>query len=555
MSHHHSTSQSLPHDYGILSHFNDDARHYHAYLPSVADDDNEPSHPRGIPIRRVVSMADISERTPLIKHDSSISCIHEVSDDSACSELSDSERVPSTHMFREELRILMRYSLPVFASHVFEYSFILASVVTIGHISTVALAAGTLGMMTANVTGYAIAQGFASTLDTLLPAAWTSDTPHMVGLWTQRMLVMTAFGLIPILTLWFNAEPVLLLLKQEPEVAHLAAVFLKYAALGLPAYSFNCISRRYFQSQGLFAVPARIIMVTAVFNAFLNWLFVYPLGLSFRGAPLATAISFNIVALASIFYGYFFVPRTAWLPIGPGVWQGWGLLGRLGIAGIGQVVSEWWTWELTGFAASMLGPVTLAAQSTLLVTASSTYQAPFALSVAASVRIGNLLGEGKARRAEIVSQLSVVVAAVIGCFWWISLVILRKKWSYLFNNDPEVASIVSVALPITAFSLVFDGVNAIGAGVLRARGMQVAGVLLNLSAFYALGIPLGLLLTFHFGFQLGGLWIGLTAGLVYSSIGAVWIGIVRADWEAEVERARERVGGKSDEGKEEDTQR
>ena len=42
-------------------------------------------------------------------------------------------------------------------------------------------------MMTANVTGYAIAQGFASTLYTLLPPAWTSDTPRMVGLWTQRM--------------------------------------------------------------------------------------------------------------------------------------------------------------------------------------------------------------------------------------------------------------------------------------------------------------------------------------------------------------------------------
>ena len=117
MSHHHSTSQSLPHDYAILSHFNDDARHYQAYLPSVADADNEPSHPRGIPIRRVVSMADISERTPLIKHDPSIPCIHELSDDgdSACSEQSDSERVPSTQMFREELRTLTRYSLPVFA--------------------------------------------------------------------------------------------------------------------------------------------------------------------------------------------------------------------------------------------------------------------------------------------------------------------------------------------------------------------------------------------------------------------------------------------------------
>jgi MATE family multidrug resistance protein len=68
-----------------------------------------------------------------------------------------------------------------------EYSFVVVSVMCIGHISTLALAAATLGSMTAAVTGYSIVQGFGSTLETLLPSAWTSDRPHMVGLWTQRM--------------------------------------------------------------------------------------------------------------------------------------------------------------------------------------------------------------------------------------------------------------------------------------------------------------------------------------------------------------------------------
>lgn len=63
----------------------------------------------------------------------------------------------------------------------------MASVVSIGHLSTAALAASTLGSMTASVTGYSIIQGFASTLDTMLPAAWTSDNPKLVGLWAQRL--------------------------------------------------------------------------------------------------------------------------------------------------------------------------------------------------------------------------------------------------------------------------------------------------------------------------------------------------------------------------------
>lgn len=72
-------------------------------------------------------------------------------------------------------------------THVLEYSLVIASVISIGHLSTTALAASTLGSMTASVTGYSIIQGFTSTLDTMLPSAWTSQHPQLVGLWAQRM--------------------------------------------------------------------------------------------------------------------------------------------------------------------------------------------------------------------------------------------------------------------------------------------------------------------------------------------------------------------------------
>ena len=61
------------------------------------------------------------------------------------------------------------------------------SVVSIGHISTTALAAVSLGSMTASVSGYSVIQGLTSALDTVLPSAWTSNQPQLVGLWAQRM--------------------------------------------------------------------------------------------------------------------------------------------------------------------------------------------------------------------------------------------------------------------------------------------------------------------------------------------------------------------------------
>jgi MATE family multidrug resistance protein len=65
-----------------------------------------------------------------------------------------------------------------------------------------------------------------------------------------------------------------------------------------------------------------------------------------------------------------------------------------------QLSSEWWAWEACALAASLLGPVALAAQSVLLVTCSTTYQVPMAIGIASAVRVGNLLGAGRGWEAK-----------------------------------------------------------------------------------------------------------------------------------------------------------
>ncbi|KAG1807494.1 MATE efflux family protein [Suillus subaureus] len=411
------------------------------------------------------------------------------------------------------------------------------------HISTVALAAATIGFMTANVTGLSIIHGLVSTLDTMLPGAWTSDQPHLVGLWTQRMTIVVAVALIPMFAIWCNAEPILLLLRQEPEVARLAGIYLKWASLGLPAYAFNCISRRYFQSQGLFNAPTRIIVAVAPINVLLNYLLVWgpePIRLGFIGAPIATSVSYNLVSITSVIYGVFFVERTAWHPLSRRSFTSLGLLVQLGLGGVGQVASEWWSWELIGLAASLLGPTALATQSVLLSTCSSTFQAPFSLGIATSVRIGNLLGERNARRAEVSAIVAILLSAVIAAFFSAVLLTFRKSWGYLFNNDIEVVTLVASILPILALFQVPDFACAITSGILRARGKQFTGALLNISAYYVIGIPFGLWLTFKQDMRLVGLWCGLTAALLYASTLGIWL-CLRTNWKREVEKVAERL--------------
>ncbi|KAG8746248.1 hypothetical protein FRC10_005497 [Ceratobasidium sp. 414] len=427
-----------------------------------------------------------------------------------------------------------------------EYSFTIISVVTIGHLSTEKLAGAALGEITAGVTG-----------------AWTGEHPSHVGLWTQRMLILMAGITVPILAIWLNAEHILLHLRQDPEVARLAALYLKYASFQLPCFAFNavirlaqppmlpqtlgtsshaCNNRRYFQAQGLMHVPSVITIFVAPTNVALNYLLVWgpePIRLGFIGAPIATSISISLMSSLYIIYALF-IPRTAWHPISSKSFACLPKLFGMGLVGVGQSAAEWWSWEFVSLAASQLGPTTLASQSVLVVTASTAYQLPAALGVASAVRIGNLLGAGNAHKAFIASRAATGLALMQSLVLGGILLSLHSRLAGLFNDDEAVAKLVSGILPLLAVYQIVDGTAAVTTGILRACGKIATGAISNFIGYYALGIPFGVYLAFVLHLGLSGLWIGLATAMLFVAV-FVYTIILRLDWDVQVQEAKERV--------------
>lgn len=60
-----------------------------------------------------------------------------------------------------------------------------------------------------------------------------------------------------------------------------------------------------------------------------------PFRLGFIGAPIATAISFNLISLMSIIYGIFYTPAKAWYPLSRRMFTSLGILVQLGLSGVG----------------------------------------------------------------------------------------------------------------------------------------------------------------------------------------------------------------------------
>lgn len=66
--------------------------------------------------------------------------------------------VPGPSAARKELGILLGYTLPICGTHFLEYSLLVVTVVSVGHIGTVELAAASLASMTSNVVALSVIQ-------------------------------------------------------------------------------------------------------------------------------------------------------------------------------------------------------------------------------------------------------------------------------------------------------------------------------------------------------------------------------------------------------------
>lgn len=95
-------------------------------------------------------------------------------------------------------------------------------------------------------------------------------------------------------------------------------------------------------------------------------------------------------------------------------------------------------------------------------------------------------------------------------------------------------------IPIQCSFIIFDGTNAVLSGILRGCGKQRVGFFACLVSYYALGLPVGLYLTFTKEMGLAGLWYGLAVGSICACVlqGSY---IRNVKWKEVAEEAAERV--------------
>lgn len=177
--------------------------------------------------------------------------------------------------WQREAKVLARYSAPLTVTFVLQNSLTLTSIFTVGHIGKIELGAVSLGGMTANITGYAMYHGLATSLDTLCAQAYGSGNKKLVGLQLQRMVFFLWAVTIPIAVVWLAGTQILGAIVPEKRTAELAGLYLKVLILGAPGYACFESSKRYVQAQGKFEATMYVLFICAPLNVLLHWLFVW----------------------------------------------------------------------------------------------------------------------------------------------------------------------------------------------------------------------------------------------------------------------------------------
>ncbi|KAI9175035.1 hypothetical protein LWI28_026430 [Acer negundo] len=443
-----------------------------------------------------------------------------------------------------ELKKQMHLAGPLVLVSFLQYSLQMISVMFVGHLDDeLSLSSASMATSFAGVTGFSFMLGMGSALETLCGQAYGAKQYHMLGIHMQRaMLVLTLIS-IPIALLWGFTEHVFTLLKQDPEISIHAGIYARCLIPSILPYGLLQCQLRFLQTQNNTLTLMISTGISSLVHVLACWTLVFRFGFGNKGAALSISISYWInVFILAIYIKLSPKCKKTWTGFSKQALEN--LLGflELGISSALMVCLEQWSYEFLVFMSGLLPNPKLEASmmSISMNTSSVFFRIPFGFGSAVSTRVSNELGAGRPYFARLAVQIVMFLAVTEGILLSLAAFALRGIWGYVYTNDEEVVRYMATIMPVLAISNFMDGIQTVLSGTARGCGWQKIGAYVNLGAYYLVGLPSAIILTFVFGFGGKGLWMGITCGSGLQALLFFAIAM-HTNWEEEAKKAKERV--------------
>jgi MATE family, multidrug efflux pump len=437
---------------------------------------------------------------------------------------------PRLSEVRAELRPMFALALPVVIAELGWMTMGMVDTLMVGPLGPEAIGAVGLGSALFIAMGI-FGMGMLLGLDTLVSQSFGAGRLDECHRWLIHGVALSVLLTIPTTLLLFWVSANLDRWGMNPDVLRLMRPYLDAIAWStLPLLVYFAL-RRYLQGLGVVRPIMVTLIVANLMNLAGNWLLIYGnLGapaLGVAGSAWATVLA-RIAMAASLFVVILRRERNR----RPGLMDTplsieaarLRQLVALGAPAAGQLTLEVGVFAMASALAGRMLPASLAAHQIALNLAGFTYMVPLGVASAGAVRVGQAIGRRDAVGAARAGWTALLFGVVFMSIAALAFTAIPRLLIGAFTTDARVLEIGAALLAVAAVFQLFDGLQAVGTGVLRGLGETRMPMLWNLAGHWFIGLPIAYLLAFNFDFGVIGLWWGLSTGLIICGVAllVVW---------------------------------
>jgi MATE family, multidrug efflux pump len=369
-------------------------------------------------------------------------------------------------------------------------------------------------------------------LDTLVSQAYGAQRLDDCHRWLFHGTALAIALAVPLTIACFAVDAFLGVWGLDARVLPLTRQYFRvvlWSSLPLLLYA---AFRRYLQALTLVR-PVMIALVSAnVINAFANYFLIYgglgipPLGVA--GAAWATVLSRIYMAgfllITILIAERQFAIRLFEIPARLEMARCRRLV-TLGFPAAMQAGLEVGVFAAATTLAGRFAPAQVAAHQIAMNMAAVSFMVPLGLASAAAVRVGHSVGRKDPAGTARSGWTAIIMGVGFMALAAMTFVLAGRHLIGAFTHDLGVIAIGVVLLRVAAVFQLFDGLQGVTTGVLRGVGDTRTPMLWNLAGHWGIGLPLGYWLAFTRGWNVIGLWFGLSAGLIIVGLVliVVWI--------------------------------
>lgn len=308
---------------------------------------------------------------------------------------------------------------------------------------------------------------------------------------------------------------------QPPEVVTGITAYWVAMALVLIPYSVNLVFKQALDAIDRPWTGVGLMFVAVLVNIPLNYGLIHGLWglprLGLAGAGVATLVAETASLLAfSCFWR--FAPSMA--SVRNAVRLERRLFGEQSRAGIPmgvQYLAEGGSISVAGLLIGLLGATALAANQIVFSVATVLYMLPLGMAGAVAVRISQAVGSGENRRVRAIGVAALVLVTMWTGSFTLVLIAAGPRIAATFIDDSAVVEAAGAMFVAVGLMQVFDGVQSVSLGALRALLDSRWPTAITLIAYWVLALPLGWLLAAPLGLGGAGLWGGFALGLAVAA--------------------------------------